>query len=307
MSRFVGCNVKIFGTRALLKFSQLGFVVGFLGIAAPASAFNGSIHQELTFIGAQQFNRCVADSQIPPLTPLEVRYVAKANLAQSELSALRRLVRWSYYDRKAQDEKSVLWFIQTRFHAHFRENVQKLHAATDLGDRYSRLGRIVNYLQEMTSPAHVVPVYTSRWWRLRRTRDRFDNYSIDRDAVERMIGDDCSPIERVVDDYQGLLVATAEKTLGALQETIHGMPVTWQAFWQLETAGKFGRYGMAGNNFGRSVEFLCNERKDKNCVLLREDPLYEAFAVQRHAEAVRATMRAMWLTQTVSHRSTTKP
>jgi hypothetical protein len=289
-----------------LKFGQLGIVVGFLGIAVPASAFNGSLHQELTFIAAKQFNRCVTDSKIPLLTPLEVRYIAKANLGQAELSTLRRLVRWNYYDRKAQDEKSVLWFIQTRFHTHFRETVEKLHAATDLGDRYSRLGRIVNYLQEMTSPAHVVPVYTARWWRFR-VGDRFDNYAIERDAVERMIGDDCSSIERGVGDYQALLTTTAEKTLEAVQETIPGMAVSWQVFWELGTAGKFGRYGDAGNNFGRSTEFRCTKRKGERCVLLPNDPLYEVFAIERHADAARATIRAMWLMQSDRHRPVVKP
>ena len=96
--------MNTFGTRAFLKFRKSGFLVGFLVFALPAYAFNGSIHQELTFIAAKQFNQCVSDSEIPPLTALEVRYIAKANLAQSDLGVLRRLVRWSYYDRKAQDE-----------------------------------------------------------------------------------------------------------------------------------------------------------------------------------------------------------
>ena len=122
-----------------------------------------------------------------------------------------------------------------------------------------------------------------------------------------MIGNDCSPIDRAVEDYQSVLVATAENTLGALKEKIPGMPVTWQAFWQLETAGKFGRYGIAGNNFGRSVDFFCNESKDHHCVLLRNDPLYKVFAAERHSEAVQATMRAMWLTQISSSRAVNKP
>ena len=42
-----------------------------------------------------------------------------------------------------------------------------------MGDQYSDLGYITNYLQNMTSPAHVVPVYFTRWWRLSFS-DRFE-------------------------------------------------------------------------------------------------------------------------------------
>ena len=74
-----------------------------------------------------------------------------------------------------------------------------------------------------------------------------------------------------------------------------GMPTTWEAFWTLGAPGEFGEYGDAGNNFGRPTRFNCGEAE--RCVLLKDDPLYAAFALERHVAAVRATMAAMLLAQ----------
>jgi hypothetical protein len=74
------------------------------------------------------------------------------------------------------------------------------------------------------------------------------------------------------------------------------MPVSWQAFWTpSDKPGGFGDYGAAGNNFGRNTEFRCGDRQ--RCVLLRNDPLYNDFARDRHTDAVRSTMRAMFIVQ----------
>ena len=265
--------------------------------AAPAAAYEGSLHQELTFIAAKHFNNCAGHAALPRLTPLQVRYIAKANVRQTEANIFRRMTRWNYYDREEQRPRSMLWFIQTRMHQHFNRLVAELDAAEALADRYSGLGRIVNYVQDMTSPAHVVPVFTARWWRWD-ISDRFDRYPVDADAVSAAGGDDCTDLEANAGDWDALLSATAERTLSAVREQIPGLPVSWQVFWRIGDPGGFGGYGGAGNNFGRPAEFDCGGRsRAERCVLLERDPLYEAFAADRHLDAVRATITAMWMLQ----------
>ena len=265
--------------------------------APPASAYEGSLHQELTFIAAKHFNNCAGDASLPRLTPLQVRYIAKANVRQTESNIFRRMTRWNYYDRDEQRPRSMLWFIQTRMHQHFNRLVGELDAAEALADRYSGLGRIVNYVQDMTSPAHVVPVFTARWWRWD-ISDRFDRYPVDVDAVSDAVGDDCADLEADPGDWDNLLSVTADRTLSAVREQIPGLPVTWEVFWRIGDPGGFGGYGGAGNNFGRPAEFDCGGRtRAERCVLLERDPLYEAFAADRHLEAVRATITAMWMLQ----------
>jgi hypothetical protein len=257
-------------------------------------AYDPPLHQQFTFIAAKQLNRCLEGSPLPRLTPLQVRYIAKSDVAQAQGSWIPQF-HWGYYDRSSQGQKKLLWLIDTRLHDHFRQLESEMSSAQEMSDRYSDLGYVVNYLQNMTSPAHVVPVFFTRWWRFSLS-DRFDGYPIDTEALERALGaTDCTtllespdpPVEEVLRD-------TASATLLAVQRRIDSLPVTWQAFWKLaDDPEQFGEYGRAGNNFGRRVEFKCGEAK---CVLLDKDPLYDAFALERHVDAVNATMRAMlWM------------
>ena len=160
--------------------------------------------------------------------------------------------------------------------------------------RYRALGRLIGYIQEVTSPAHTVPVFTGRWWRLSMS-DRFDGYRINEEAVTREIEDACDLVTAPVERFEDIMVDAAQDTLSAVQSQIYGLPVTWEVFWELADApNEFGEYGRAGNNFGQATEFRCGEVR---CVLLDRDPLYQEFALQRHVTAVIASMRAFYLLQ----------
>ena len=263
-----------------------------------SAAYEPALHQQFTFIAAKQLNRCLEGSSLPRLTPLQVRYIAKSDVAQAQGSWFGQL-RWGYYDRSAQGQKKLLWLIDTRLHDHFHELEDELSAAQDMGDKYSDLGYVANYLQNMTSPAHVVPVYFTRWWRLSLS-DRFDSYPVDDAALEAALNTDCEALLQAPDLPPGeLLRDTASATLLAVQRRIDSLPTTWQAYWKLaDDPEQFGEYGRAGNNFGRRAEFKCGDTK---CLLLDKDPLYDGFALERHVDAVNATMRAMlWLQRRVS-------
>ena len=262
--------------------------------AFAAGAYEGAAHQALTFIAAQHFNRCAVEAGAARLTPLQVRYIVKANVGQTQANVFRKITRWSYYDRAGQNERSALGFIQTRLHRHFNRVVLALEEAESLAERYSNLGRIASYLQEVTSPAHVVPVYTTRWWRFN-IGDRFDDYPVEEDAFAAAVAQDCSPLFANVGSHAELLADTAEGTLAAVRQPIADMQVTWEVFWEIDRPGAFGRYGDAGNNFGRQADFDCGSAE--RCMLVSRDPIYATFAAARHLHAVRATMTAMWLLQ----------
>ena len=253
-------------------------------------AYEPPLHQQFTFIAAQHLNRCLEGAALPRLTPLQVRYIAKSDVAQAQGSWLRAPFRWGYYDRAAQEQRKLLWLIDTRMHDHFEQLEGDLSQAREMGDQYSDLG----YLQNMTSPAHVVPVYFTRWWRFSLS-DRFDSYPINEAAVDLALNVNCEALLEAADPpIDDLLRETASATLRAVQRRIDDLPITWQAFWKLaDDPEQFGEYGRAGNNFGRRAEFKCG---DTRCVLLEKDPLYDAFALERHVDAVNVTMRAMlWL------------
>ena len=143
--------------------------------------------------------------------------------------------------------------------------------------------------------AHVVPVFTGRFWRFSLT-DRFDHYPVDADAVSAVLADDCDFLYSAAFSFDQILTHTADETLAAVGAPIPGMPASWEAFWQpAAKAEAFGEYGPAGNSFGRATRFRCGA--EESCVLLDADPLYAEFALARHVSAVRGSLHAIRLLQ----------
>ncbi|MEM1434510.1 MAG: hypothetical protein AAGG11_10685 [Pseudomonadota bacterium] len=279
--------------------SWLLLLIG-LGGAAGTSAYEGALHQELTFMAARYFNGCIDEGRLnaTALTPLQVRYVAKTNRRQAQGNFFGRLFNWDYYDPAEQRTPSFLWLIDTRFHEHFNEVTRRLANPRSQAAFFSDLGRITNYVQDVTSPAQTVPVYTGRFWRFS-IGDRFNDFRINQEQVRARLDNACDLARAVPEEYVAILTTTASGTLSALKEPLNGMPVTWEAFWRPnDRPGQFGEYGPAGNNFGRSVQFRCGPREQRQrCVLLEDDPLYRSFAADRHAQSVIATMRVFLLAQ----------
>ena len=267
------------------------------GLCSGAAAYEGAVHQQLTFIAALQYNRCAEGTHLQRLTPLQVRYVAKANANQADRPWWQRLFRWNYYDRSGEASGRVLWLLETRMHIGFADTLRRLQRTRDLSRRFSSLGSVVNYVQDATTPTHVAPIFTARWWRFS-VNDRFASYPVDGDALSAALGEDCASVRAADGTFDALLADTAERTVASIREPIRGMPATWEAFWELDKdADDFGSYGAAGNNFGRETAFRCPGDRERRCVLLDHDPLYVEYAKARHLHAVQATVSALAIMQ----------
>ena len=290
--RVAGTNTP--GTHSFRRLRQALALVAAVG-SGSALAYEGEIHQQLTFIAARHYNQCVEGTREALLTPLQVRYIAKANAAQADRSWWRRLFRWNYYDRSEQSAGRVLWLLETRMHASFRDSLERLGNAQDLGRQFTSLGRVVNHVQDATTPSFVAPIFTTRWWRFN-VGDRFASFPVDGAALSAPQLEMCAEVRAADGSFETLLTATAERTLASIREPIRGMPATWEAFWEFDRdADDFGSYGPAGNNFGRQTTFRCPGDEGRDCVLLAADPLYYEYAAARHRDAVRATVRALAL------------
>ena len=271
---------------------MLALVFG-LGWPSAATAYEAALHQKFTFAAARQLNICLAEtaSPAPTLNALQVRLIARANAGQANTNPLIRMFRWNYYDRSGADSREILWIIDTRFHEHFEDQLRRLEGADEFGDQHRGLGRIVNYVQDVTSPAHVAPVNATRWWRFSLT-DKFDGFAVDEARLAEAVASSCDHVLASQLDYRGILEEAAAHTLAAIQAPMFGLPATWEAFWTLNTnPRKFGEYGPAGNAFGRNTRFRCGA--GLRCALLSEDPLYRDFALQRHLASVVASMKVL--------------
>ena len=255
---------RLSACRLLLLLSTLSLVTGWAGRVL---AYEAEIHQQLTFMAARHFNRCAEQRfDLTPLSALDTRYIVKANVGQADSNFFVRMFRWDYYNRADQTNRSTMGLIETRFHDHFESLSRNIERRTRHQDRLRHLGRLIHYVQNVSSPAQVVPVYAGRWWRLSFS-DRFDRFPVDVRKTEEALEDSCAYLFDVPDDYQAVLVELASDTIASVQGQISGFPATWEAFWTLaDDAADFGEYGPAGNTFGERTEFRCGDKS--RCLLL---------------------------------------
>jgi len=268
-----------------------------LALAATQNAFayEASLHQEIMFIAARQYNECVNAAPERRVSALQVRYAARAATAQANRSFFRRMFRWGFYERDQQKPKRSLWVIETRLHEHFNSLIETIEKNEKASEQFSAAGRLAAYVQDVTSPAQAVPIYTARFWRFS-TVDRFNHFDLREAAIEAQLEGLCDQILTEDLGYEDILRAAANATIAAIEAPIPGLPTTWEAFWKLaKDPSDFGEYGPAGNRFGAKTTFRCGEER---CVLLKNDPLYIEFADKQHLLAVIGTMRVLNRVQT---------
>lgn len=261
----------------------------------PALAYRDDTLQELTFLAAKRFNRCVEGTEVPRLSALQVRNLVRGDLSEAG-GAWRHFTNWTFYDRGQQDPRRLLWSIDTRLHERFQEVVDAVFADdTRTADRYMHLGEVIQYIQTVTIPADVVPIFHPRPWRWP-SGDRFSQYPVDAEELSADLGNLCPELLATPADesFETLLDRTAAATMAAIRAPIADMNASWNVFWQEDEPGRFGSYGPAGNNFGKAARFPCGE---DSCVLLDDDPIYREFALTQHRLAVLGTMRAVLVLQ----------
>lgn len=156
------------------------------------------------------------------------------------------------------------------------------------GANTADLGHVIHHLQDMTVPAHVVPVSHSAW-------DGFETYKYNGE-----IGSDlsCAEIESGGgENLERMLQETALDTLGYVkqfkvsardnvddgqQREIYG-----ENFWVESSSTGFGSYGSFGNAFGSAVV----SGTDGDMAV--SDGAYREFKSRQMKRAVRATLRAL--------------
>jgi len=264
----------------------------YLLLPGAAAGYIDETRQQLTFLAAKQFNQCLEGTPLPRLTALQVRNLVRGNLSESD-GLFRQATQWRFYDRSNQSTPRVLWSVDTRMHARFDALAAETLSAAEPRElnRYENLGAVIHYLQGVTVPANVVPIFHPRPWRWP-SADRFTRYPLDRDRLTAELGNVCMELLSTpqTETLDTLLDRTAAVTIANIRAPIADMTASWQVFWREDDPGEFGSYGPAGNSFGRYAEFPC---RSERCELLENDPIYADFALGQHRLAVVSTMRAM--------------
>jgi hypothetical protein len=254
----------------------------------------------------------------------------KSNFKDSLLlpgaSVFYRMIRpfnWHFYNAERAASSKVGLVDQSM--AHLWENLNKnFSLAKRNHDRLLFLGGIIHLVEDLTVPAHVVPVYHGptaigimgpiRFKPLvKYMQDKSNAYSrkiVDPiDAIPPDVGrlenaflkskDICARVSASSASPDEVRTATAKFTLDQLGVEIPECPgVTWQAFW-LKPIGKeyFGRYNIADNNpmFGEAGVL---SSKTATCTLTRLERRYLDFVFALHMRAIESDMQVLyWASQ----------
>lgn len=232
----------------------------------PAFAFDAKRHSVYTLQAVQAYRDCQGAE-----LPIDAGRALAAGTEAEDTSLLtlrERATNWHFYNR---DEKlRPGWFGSRNLDDIFIKRTQSLEdllasQKPDTADVYERAGRILHYIQDMSVPAHVVPVFHVKLPLLDRS-DPFDNFERRSDLPAfSLTPAQCQALSAEIvanKDYPAtLLQNTAQGTLQTIGQTnLQGTPTnSWARYWfypahQASDARKgWGDYGDCAFSRGPAV------------------------------------------------------
>lgn len=181
------------------------------------------------------------------------------------------------------------------------------------------LGALIHLIQDVTVPAHAVPVYHGpkiiAWQRefaplvdylgfgfrgIFVIHDPVDDWPVSPSgADERLQAISCPALPEAFDDhsaaFDALRAGVARQTLAALDNPIPGCAAPWRLFWSEDLGHRyFAGYKQGIKPFGRTKTLSGDgiSMDGRPC-----EPDYQGFVEARHRAAIEATMAALQLGQ----------
>ncbi|MGD0277897.1 MAG: hypothetical protein ABSC11_01180 [Smithella sp.] len=269
-----------------MKYILCCFVLIFL-LEATCHAFNPVEHGSISRQATSLYEACTGR-----VIPEELSKVfIKRAVAEDNIS-LERITNWHFYNNGNKIGRYYLLFYGANDKT-FRKLSKKLDSLFASGEFSSKeiykvAGRIAHHIQDMSVPAHVVPIYH---WK----DDKFENYT-PASGIRENTSELCKMLNGPVIAPLDLLEQSAQNTLKAIAgpvvfdsgETMENE--TWMKFWggsDNEDLAGFKTYGAYGNVFGMVP--ACNSPV---CRSYNKDT-YDRFFNERYMRAVIDTVRLL--------------
>ncbi len=252
-----------------MKLSKTAYTLiagGFLALPSAAFAYNAEPHEILSDIAVHHFNTCATTlgpssglkalegvgKEISDTEPDQESALAliEGSSAEDEVDWRKRVEIWHFYDptRRLGDlsiTKGRAFVRETTLHERFNEleifTRQKMGIhGIDSAYLYRSLGRMVHYIQDVSVPAHIVPVFhpTPKYG-----KDKLDGYDIDWDTLyrgeifkkETTAGVCQNMLEEIRNTrfFNDILNSTAKETQAVIEENISDtLQKKWsELFW----------------------------------------------------------------------------
>ena len=233
-----------------------------------ASAFHLGDHTDITRQALKEFEKCY-----PHIFHTEEPFFILTSDLEEDLNVVRKDLLFSHYF----NPDKVLPMFRKDSLARILDlsaDIKNDHNSILL---YMHLGHALHHLQDMSVPAHVVPITHG-------LNDTFETYNLKNKDTE--LGLSCQDLENLaqqVTSLPDLLVAAARKTLTEIDHL--SVPVTrldskgninfsvpGKTFWQRADGNDFGHYGSLGEHFGETeIRFA------RNVKIKVSEKFYETF------------------------------
>lgn len=259
--------------------------------ALSLSGFKAKGHRTLTEAAVSLYQRCHEGLGLDPLAVQVGRRLASGSKSEDRPTPTRWR-HWHFYDRRHPDGEVLGRRGSSKRLHHFHTRFASLEASVrphDEGKAGKDLGRLLHYIQDVTLPAHVVPVLHGPVL-FGFDKDLLDPWPIRLDALSPAVT--CQGMaDAMAPTFRALLDSTAAATYRDLDHLIPGTDVPWRRFWiDPPPKERWGTYDKPP--FGERVE-----ADDGSVVLEKDDPRYDAFVLNAHRRAVEASAAAiaMWM------------
>lgn len=235
----------------VIRLITLWFFAFFLPIQV--YAYSISAHTWLTERAVKEYNFCAGVLHSKSLPTDASKLLTKSNAFEDRAIHIKA-VNWHFYHPTKDLGSGTLGL----GHASLRWRFQTLANRVKIGHSLKSLGALIHYIQDVTNPAHVAPVYHV-------FSDSFDNFNFTSMAPPFLVESECQNLVSLAmkqHSYDDLLESVTRETLSRMDESFSfteggkTQTINWkEAFWNPEYSSRskqkgFGHYGRFGNKFG---------------------------------------------------------
>ncbi|MBI4368955.1 MAG: hypothetical protein HY547_01855, partial [Elusimicrobia bacterium] len=217
-----------------------------------AAGYLLSDHERLTKMTFNEFNRCrsikISDSL--------VQFAVESNFNE-DANIMRKWFEFSHYynpQKSLNDDwrKDAMARVRQLKEAFFLLDKQAPDFELQV---FGLAGRLMHYFQDVTVPAHVVPVRHIN-------NEGFEVYGTNgmETLFDYLESPECSAFAEAPYDPVDMFVATALATLDAVNGDFtmvcggQTKVMSWGSIWAADEGPNFGRYGVLGNAFGKNTK-----------------------------------------------------
>ena len=255
-------------------------LVGTISYSGLGYCYSLADHDLITSRAVAVFNRC---QPTMAFSDYQAQVLDKGNRSEDFNLASKWLKNSHYYNPNR--------WVRTLYRGDASNRLKlllgKLTAETTATASLYRLGQIVHFLQDVTSPPHVAPIVHG-------PNDGFESFFIEQQQVldAEIL---CQQQPSHLQEPLTILKVYAKQTLTTLdnlnlaEKDGRRFEFSWRLFWSEGLGSKFGYYGFFGNTFGsdKTIEILGHSYR------FRQE-IFRQFKRQQIDRAVEATTSAMF-------------